>query len=118
VKLLLDEHLPPRLAEVLRGRGLDVTAVAERADWRGRPDADVLALAVAEQRAIVTRDAADFLALVAGDPTCPVDLFLVPGRPFPATADGVGRLAAALEAAIDQAVQRPAGGRIIWLRPA
>jgi hypothetical protein len=63
VKALLDEMIPPAIAEQLRQRGHDVVAVAERADLRSLPDADIFALAQAEGRAIVTRDRADYLLL-------------------------------------------------------
>ncbi len=65
MRLLLDEHHDPEVARRLRERGHDVVAVAEREDLRGRPDPDVLAAAVAEQRAVVTENARDFVPLAA-----------------------------------------------------
>lgn len=64
MRLLLDEHFPRRLAEVLRGRGHDVVAVTESPDLRGLPDADLFARAHAERRAVVTQDVADFSVLL------------------------------------------------------
>lgn len=63
MKLLLDEVIPPAVAEQLRRRGHDVLAVTERADLRSLPDAQVFAVAQAERRAIVTRDRADYLGI-------------------------------------------------------
>jgi hypothetical protein len=63
VKALLDEMIPPAVAEQLRQRGHDVVAVAERADVRSLPDREVFAFAQAEGRAIVTRDRADYILL-------------------------------------------------------
>jgi Domain of unknown function (DUF5615) len=63
VKALLDEMIPPAIADQLRKRGHDVVAVAERADWRSLPDRDVFALAQHQGRVIVTRDRADYLLI-------------------------------------------------------
>lgn len=65
MRLLLDEHHDPDVAHQLRELGHDVTAVAERDDLRGRPDPDVFAAAIAEQRAVVTENARDFVPLAA-----------------------------------------------------
>lgn len=47
----------------LRQRGHDVIAVTERAELRHRTDAELLAVAVDQQRALVTEDASGFAAL-------------------------------------------------------
>lgn len=59
--LLVDECCRRRLIEALREQGMDVAAVWEMA--RSATDPDVLALAVAEQRILVTDDK-DFGELV------------------------------------------------------
>jgi Domain of unknown function (DUF5615) len=121
LKLLLDEHLSPEIARQLRERGHDVVAVGERTDLRGRPDRVHFASLPDEQRAIVTRDLGDFRPLLAealrrGAST--YGLVCVPAR-FPLNRDGIGRLAAALDAllaahpAVDAAVSL--GGEI-WLQ--
>ena len=123
LKLLLDEHLSPHIARQLRERGHDVIAVSERADLMGRPDRVHFASLPAEQRAIVTRDLADFRPLLAeqlrrGGKTC--GLVCVPGR-FPLNRDGIGRLVRALDAlllanpSVDAAI---ALGGEIWLEDA
>jgi NAD(P)-dependent dehydrogenase (short-subunit alcohol dehydrogenase family) len=63
VKAVLDEMLSPAIAERLREQGHDVIAVVERADLRSLSDADQLAAAVAERRAMVTLDWVDYLQL-------------------------------------------------------
>jgi Domain of unknown function (DUF5615) len=121
LKLLLDEHLSPEIARQLRERGHDVVAVGERTDLRGRPDRVHFASLPDEQRAIVTRDLGDFRPLLAealrrGSNT--YGLVCVPAR-FPLNRDGIGRLAAALDALlkahpeVDAAVSL--GGEI-WLQ--
>ena len=57
---------PPAIAEQLRARERDVSAVTERAELRGLADADLFALAQAEQRAVVTENIPDFSVLADG----------------------------------------------------
>lgn len=63
MKLLLDEMLPPRLATALRERGVDAISVSGDPALAGRADADVLAAAAADGRAVVTLDIRHFRAL-------------------------------------------------------
>jgi hypothetical protein len=65
VKALLDEQLSPEIARLLRERGLDVEAVAERADLREEADDGVMEVAARERRAVVTNDIKDFRPLAA-----------------------------------------------------
>ena len=67
MRYLADECLDGRLIAVLRADGHDVAAVRDRC--AGARDADVLALARAERRILLTEDK-DFgeLALHAADP--------------------------------------------------
>lgn len=60
MKALLDEQLSQQIAKVLRERGLDVEAVAERHDLREASDRDVIDVATHEQRAVITNDISDF----------------------------------------------------------
>ncbi|HLM85566.1 MAG TPA: DUF5615 family PIN-like protein [Solirubrobacteraceae bacterium] len=120
MKLLLDEHMSPEIARRLRERGHDVVAVSERPDLRGRPDRVHFAGLPDEQRAIVTRDLADFRPLLAeklrhGERT--YGLVCV-SRRFPLNRDGIGRLVLALDGLlqahpqIDDAI---ASGGELWL---
>ncbi len=51
------------IAEQLRGRGHDVVAVTERTELRGLLDLDLMERADHEERAVVTYNRDDFLAL-------------------------------------------------------
>lgn len=122
MRLLLDEHLDKAIAEELRRRGYDVTAVTERPDLRGRPDPNLLDIANGEERAIATRDARDFIPLAAelmtiGAPFA--GLILIPKRSFPPEERGHGRLIRALAAILAEHPTRSSlRGRTIWLSAA
>jgi hypothetical protein len=60
-KLLLDEHLPPALAEALRKRGVNVIAVVET-PLAALPDEHLFARAAELDRVIVTFNNPDFIA--------------------------------------------------------
>lgn len=105
VRLLLDEMLPPTIARELCARGHDVQAVAGHPDRAALPDAEVLAVARAERRAIVTNNVRDFRPLHAEA--------VMPGSPghygmifmsgnFRRTKNDIGRIIAALEAKLAQ----------------
>ncbi len=122
MKLLLDEHYPPRIAVELRRRGHDVVAAPERPELRGISDADLFALMPAERRAILTEDAADFLPLVRAAVVRGTDHFgvvLTSPRQFPRTVRSIGRLVSALDAFL---TARPSDdalrGQTWWLEPA
>jgi hypothetical protein len=64
VRLLLDEHYSPEIAEQLRAaHGHDVIHAAEVTEIKGRHDAVLLTWAVQNGRAIVTENVADFMPL-------------------------------------------------------
>lgn len=65
MKALLDEQLSPLIARLLRERGLDVVAVAERPDLVETLDREVFDTATREQRAVVTNDIKDFRPIAA-----------------------------------------------------
>ena len=64
MKLLLDQHYSPRIAEQLRRLGHDVTSVEEQPELRGLPDRDVWSFAISERRAVVTEDVGHFGQIV------------------------------------------------------
>ena len=101
MKLLLDEHFSPEIARQLRARGHDVVAAREDQTFRGRADADLLALAASVGRAIVTENVGDFAELhrrsvLRNQPHAGI-IFTSPKR-FPRTRRAIGRTVRALEA--------------------
>ena len=75
MKFLLDAHIPPHLAERLRGLGHDATHVRTMPAGNATADDEIIALADSEGRVAVTKDS-DFrdARLVTG---CPARLLLV-----------------------------------------
>jgi predicted nuclease of predicted toxin-antitoxin system len=64
VRLLLNHNLSGRgIGAPLRASGHDVRALQEEAEAEGMDDPDVLALATAETRIVVTRNSRDFAPL-------------------------------------------------------
>ncbi len=63
VKLLLDEMHAPGAAALLRDRGHDAIAVKERAELIGLPDGELLRVATADGRVVVTENVKDFAVL-------------------------------------------------------
>jgi len=62
IALLLDEDVRPMLGEILRQRGYDAIHVLD-VDRTGKSDADQLAYAVSQQRAILTHNVRHFRLL-------------------------------------------------------
>ena len=62
IALLLDEYVRPKLGEILRERGYDTIHVLE-ANRAGKSDAEQLAYAVSQQRAILTHNVRHFRLL-------------------------------------------------------
>jgi predicted nuclease of predicted toxin-antitoxin system len=118
LRLLLDEHLSKAIARGLREQGHDAVGIDERPEWSGLADPEVMALALAEGRAIVTADAGDFRPLAAesilsgeGHP----GLVLLPSA-VRRTRGDVGRLIRALSRLLEQhAGDRELGNSEHWL---
>jgi predicted nuclease of predicted toxin-antitoxin system len=106
LKLLLDEMWSPTIAEQLRFRGYDVSAVAERPDLRHGLDALVFIAAQGEGRAIVTENVPDFRRLAAmalADRRPHAGLVFTSNRRFPRhDASTIGRLVTALDGLLSQ----------------
>jgi predicted nuclease of predicted toxin-antitoxin system len=100
VRLLLDEMLSPVIARELQARGYDVQAVAAHPQWEALPDPEVLALARAERRAVVTNNVRDFRplhveAVIPGGPGHYGMIFM--SGNYRRTKSDTGRIIAALE---------------------
>ena len=63
MKLLLDEMYAPAIAALLRDWGHDAVAVKERPPLMGLPDEDLVRVATAESRAVVTENVKDYAAV-------------------------------------------------------
>lgn len=101
MKLLLDEMFSPVIAAELRSSGHDVVAIKDQAEWQAKSDPEVVALARAERRAIVTNNVRDYrplhAELVAGDGEGHAGMVFVPAN-MPRTKAATGQLVVALEA--------------------
>ncbi len=105
MKLLLDEMLAPTIARELRARGHDAEAVAGHRDRQALSDPEVMALARAEHRAIVTNNLRDYRplhhdAIVPGGPGH-FGMIFMPSS-YRRTKADTGRIIAALEAKLAQ----------------
>jgi predicted nuclease of predicted toxin-antitoxin system len=101
VRLLLDEMLTPVIARELRARGHDAEAVAGHPDRQSLSDPEIIALARAEHRAVVTNNVQDFRplhteAITPGGPGH-YGMIFIPGGYRRAKAD-TGKIVGALEA--------------------
>jgi Domain of unknown function (DUF5615) len=105
VKLLLDEMLSPAIARELRDRGHDVEAVAGHPDRAAMPDPEVMELARAERRAIVTNNLRDYRPLhndaIQPGGTGHFGMIFMPGG-YRRTRADLGRIITALEAMLTQ----------------
>jgi Domain of unknown function (DUF5615) len=105
VKLLLDEMLSPAIARELTARGHDVQCIAGHPDREALSDPEVLALARTERRAVVTNNVRDFRPLhveaVMPGGAGHYGMIFMSGN-YRRTKDDIGRIAAALEAKINQ----------------
>jgi len=105
VRLLLDEMLSPAIARELAARGHDVQAVAGHQEREALSDPEVLAIARAERRAVVTNNVRDFRPLhveaVMPGGQGHFGMIFMSGN-YRRTKADIGRIIAALEAKLAQ----------------
>ena len=121
MRLLLDEHYSPSIAEQLRDRGHDVVSAAERASLRGVSDRELLDRAAGEGRALVTENVADFMPLIreaaAGGERHLGVIFTSP-RSLPRAADTIGLFVQHLDALLREHTANEAlTDQVRWLSP-
>lgn len=118
-RLLLDEMFHPSIAAELTVRGHDCRSVVSDVTLRQRADSELVAIAVAEGRALVTNNVVDFERLrrgrvAEGAPVPP--LIYTSDAAFPRNRRYVARIVEALDAALKtDAVSRHGG--VFWLSP-
>jgi hypothetical protein len=120
LKLLVDEHYPPSVAEQLRERGHDAVAVQEEADLRGMLDPDLFAEAQRRSRAVLTENTADSIVLDAeyrGRQLAHWGLVFTSNRTFPrGKASTVGALVKALDELLRKADSEGPSSMVVWLQ--
>ena len=120
MKLLLDEHYSPKIARRLRQRGRDVVAVGERRDLLGLADLELMRRMSAEQRAVLTSDAGDYIPLAnslvaAGHGH--FGLILTSDRSLPRNRRTIGRFVRILDELLTREDRIDAlRNRVVWLR--
>lgn len=122
MKVLLDEHYSPRIAEHLRAQGHDVTAVVAQPTLAGLADRTLIMAARRVGRALLTENVGDFVRIateLSRTGTPHAGIILANPHRFPRSRDGIGRLVEALH---DLLVAHPEddafADRIVWLGPA
>jgi hypothetical protein len=104
LKLLLDEMYPPGLADVLRAAGVDARTVVELA-MAGSSDPVIFAAAIADERALLTENVADFARISAehvGAGQHHAGVLIALSSRFSRRAAGIGPLVAAVRDIADQ----------------
>lgn len=117
--LLLDEMIGAKVAVALRQRNIDVYGIVERSDLRSLPDDDVLALATAQTRILVTFNIHDFVRIDKAWKSVGrwhAGIVMLSTATFPQNRGQVGALVRALIAAVDQQ-NVPGPDAVRYLRP-
>jgi hypothetical protein len=116
-RLLLDEMLPPKVAELLAARGIDAVSAAADSTLRGQSDLVAMYAALSERRVLVTTNIVDFESLRRarsgfGEPM--PGLIYRSSTSIPRARNFIGAISDALErAARDHSAQRCGG--VFWL---
>lgn len=100
MKLALEHHYSPLIAEGLRRRGHDAITAAE-AGWESEDDEALLALCADDQRALLTNNVADFAVIGRRWQTegrSHHGLIFTSDASLPRTRDNIGRYVDAIDA--------------------
>ena len=100
MRLALDNHYSPVIAQRLRETGHDVVAAVERG-WEREDDERILAICAEEARALMTNDVADFTAIHrrwAGDGRAHAGLVFTSDASMPRGRAAIGRFVGAIDA--------------------
>lgn len=119
MRLLLDAHISGRtVGRALDERGHDVRALDSESELEGLDDPDVLKLAAAENRVLVTANIRDFEPLLrewAGEERSHAGLILVPSS---VRNEAFGVLISGIERTLADSEQSERVNRVAWLRRA
>jgi hypothetical protein len=122
MRVCLDELYSPKIAAQLRTRGHDAISVHDRPGLVALPDAQLFERMAAEERAIVTENAIDYVPLaraLALEGGSHFGLVLTSSASLPRSRNTIGRFVRALDAFLGE---RPADDamrdRVAWLPPA
>lgn len=122
MKVLLDEHYSPRIAEHLRAQGHDVTAVVAQPTPAGLTDRTLIMAARRDGRALLTENVGDFVPIAtefARTGTPHAGIILANPHRFPRSRGGIGRLVEDLhELLVAHPEDDAFADRIVWLGPA
>ncbi|MDQ6727091.1 MAG: DUF5615 family PIN-like protein [Actinomycetota bacterium] len=118
MRLALDNHYSPVIAQRLREAGHDVVAAIERG-WEREDDERILAICADEPRALLTNDVADFTAIYrrwAADGRAHSGLIFTSDASMPRGRATIGRFVGALDALLSLHPGEDAfGERVHWL---
>jgi hypothetical protein len=122
MRVCLDELYSPKIAAELRSRGHDAISVHDRPGLVALPDAQLFDRMAAEERAIVTENAIDYVPLaraLALESQSHFGLVLTSSASLRRSRNTIGRFVRALDAFL---VERPADDamrdQVAWLPPA
>lgn len=117
MKLVLDEMYSPKIGRKLRDLGHDVISVKDRLDLVSSSDPDLVSLMTAEDRAIVTNNALDFVPLINQLEAAGVEhpgVFLTSDKSLPRSRATIGRYVEVLDSLL-RASSDPPHNEVRWL---
>lgn len=118
MRLAIDHHYSPAIAEQLRHRGHDVVAALDRG-WEREDDEALLALCAAEDRALLTNNVGDFTMIMrswAVQGRHHAGLVFTADASMPRHRQAIGRYVTALDGLLrEHPAERGLRDRIVWL---